>query len=96
MCVGPGDTIGSIAARYSTDWLQLWGSNFNITEPDALQQGQLLTLGPLYRTRFGDTLSSVAQLFSTTKSSILELNPDVAAVEEVAVDTMLCVQPLVS
>ncbi len=96
MCVGPGDTIGSIAARYSTDWLQLWGSNFNITEPDALQQGQLITLGPLYRTRFGDTLSSVAQLFSTTKSSILELNPDVAAREEVAVDTMLCVQPLVS
>jgi hypothetical protein len=38
----------------------------------------------------------VAQLFSTTKSSILELNPDVAAVEEVVVDTMLCVQPLVS
>ncbi len=96
MCAGPGDTIGSIAVRYSTDWLQLWGSNFNITEPDSLQQGQLLTLGPLYRTRFGDTLSSVAQLFATSASKILALNPDVPAQEALAVDTMLCVQPLVS
>ncbi len=95
-CVGPGDTIGSIALRYSTDWLQLWGSNFNMTEPDALQQGQLLTLGPLYRTRFGDTLSSVAQLFSTTAGSILGLNPDVPVQEALDADTMLCVMPLVS
>ncbi len=95
-CVGPGDTIGSIAARYSTDWMQLWGSNFNISEPDALQQGQLMTLGPLYRTRYGDTLNSVAQLFSTTAGSILALNPDVPAQEALDVDTMLCVQPLVS
>ena len=96
MCAGPGDTIGSIAMRYSTDWLQLWGSNFNITEPDSLQQGQLMTLGPLYRTRFGDTLSSVAQLFATSASSILALNPDVPVQEALAVDTLLCVQPLVS
>ena len=96
VCVGPGDTIGSIAMRYATDWLQLWGSNFNITEPDALQQGQLMTLGPMYRTRFGDTLSSVAQLFSTTTDGILAVNPDVPALEALAVDTMLCVQPRVS
>jgi hypothetical protein len=96
VCVGAGDTIGSIAMRYSTDWLQLWGSNFNITEPDALQQGQLVTLGPLYRTRFGDTLSSVAELFFTTSSSILALNPDVSQQEALAVDTLLCVQPRVS
>jgi hypothetical protein len=96
MCAGPGDTIGSISTRYSTDWLQLWGSNFDITEPDSLQQGQLMTLGPLYRTRFGDTLRSVAKLFATSESSILALNPDVPAQEALAVDTMLCVQPLVS
>ena len=96
VCVGPGDTIGSIAMRYATDWLQLWGSNFNITEPDALQQGQLMTLGPMYRTRFGDTLSSVAQLFSTTTDGIFAVNPDVPALEALAVDTMLCVQPRVS
>jgi len=96
VCVGPGDTIGSIASRYSTDWLQLWGSNFNITEPDALQQGQLMTLGPLYRTRFGDTLSSVAQLFDTTTDGILAVNPDVPVQEALAVDTFLCVQPRIS
>jgi hypothetical protein len=96
ICAGPGDTIGLIASRYSTDWLQLWGSNFNISEPDSLQLGQMMTLGPLYRTRFGDTLSSVARLFSTTESSILALNPDVSVQKGLDVGTMLCVQPLVS
>ena len=53
-------------------------------------------MGPMYRTRFGDTLSSVAQLFSTTTDGIFAVNPDVPALEALAVDTMLCVQPRVS
>ncbi len=50
----------------------------------------------VYRTRFGDTLSSDAQLFSTTTDGILAVNPDVPALQALAVYTMLCVQPRVS
>ena len=36
MCVQNGDTLVSLARDYRTDWLQLWGANTHIGNPNRL------------------------------------------------------------
>ena len=35
-CVKAGDTLLSLAQDYKTDWLQLWGANVNVGNPNKL------------------------------------------------------------
>ena len=35
-CLGSGETMMHAAARYKSDWLQIWGANPHIVTPDAV------------------------------------------------------------
>mmetsp|Transcript_39599 Transcript_39599/g.93758 ORF Transcript_39599/g.93758 Transcript_39599/m.93758 type:complete len:402 (+) Transcript_39599:247-1452(+) len=97
-CLGAGETIMAAAARYRTDWLQLWAANAHLTTPDTLPAYQPLTLGPTYVVRASDTLQSLSMRFGTTASNILDANPDVDLVNNVAsleVGDEICILPWV-
>lgn len=93
-CAKPGETLASIAGDYGTDWLQLYGANTQIEDPDDLSaHHHPLNLGPTYRVVKGDSLSSLATRFGTSVGSIQALNPDLSGDELVAGKTQICVQP---
>mmetsp|Transcript_31365 Transcript_31365/g.49109 ORF Transcript_31365/g.49109 Transcript_31365/m.49109 type:complete len:394 (+) Transcript_31365:68-1249(+) len=97
-CLSMGETIMAAAARYNTDWLQLWGANVNLKTPDDLGAFSELTLGPLYHVQVGDTLESLAVRFGTTATNILEANPDVDVVDNmgtISIGDQLCILPWV-
>eukprot|EP00286_Rhodomonas_abbreviata_P022645 CAMPEP_0181305930 /NCGR_PEP_ID=MMETSP1101-20121128/10012_1 /TAXON_ID=46948 /ORGANISM="Rhodomonas abbreviata, Strain Caron Lab Isolate" /LENGTH=393 /DNA_ID=CAMNT_0023411919 /DNA_START=222 /DNA_END=1403 /DNA_ORIENTATION=- len=83
-CLAAGETIMAAAARYKTDWLQLWAANSHLKAPDTLPAYQPLTLGPMYAVRPSDTLQSLATRFGTTATNILDANPDVDLVDNKA------------
>mmetsp|Transcript_27588 Transcript_27588/g.72925 ORF Transcript_27588/g.72925 Transcript_27588/m.72925 type:complete len:159 (+) Transcript_27588:298-774(+) len=92
-CLGPGETLMAAAAKYKTDWMQVWGANPTITDPDDVALYTPLTLGPIYTVRVTDTLQRAADRFGTTSDNILGANPDVNATLQAG--TALCVLPAV-
>lgn len=76
-CLSIGETIMHAAARYKSDWLQIWGANPHIVSPDAIPAWTSLQLGPMYSVRAGDTLEDIATRFGTTSNNLLEANPDI-------------------
>jgi len=97
-CLGVGETIMHAAARYQTDWLQLWGANTQIRNPDHIPAYTMLTLGPTYTVQRGDTLQGITTRFGTTIGAILEANPDIAIVDNAGVidaGNQLCLMPWV-
>jgi len=98
-CTQPGDTMLNIAVDYNTDWLQLWGANVDVKNPDHLYDYQLLNVGPVYHVRAGDSLDNLAARFHTTPDEILSVNPDVDGIEgdgaehSLEVGQALCIMP---
>jgi len=101
-CVKAGDTLLSLAQDYKTDWLQLWGANVNVGNPNKLvppsENQEVITLGPTHVIDKPVTLALLAKRFRMTPDRILELNPDMAArisspSEMVAVQTHVCLMP---
>jgi len=82
VCVQNGDTLVSLARDYRTDWLQLWGANTHIGNPNRLAnpgEQEVITLGPTHAIDKPVKLSLLAKRFRTTTGKLLELNPDMAA-----------------
>jgi len=97
-CLSIGETIMHAAARYKTDWLQIWGANPHIVSPDAITAWTSLQLGPMYSVRVGDTVEDIARRFGTSSNNLLEANPDIQVVNDQGMINMgdeLCVLPYV-
>ncbi|EKX31914.1 hypothetical protein GUITHDRAFT_148991 [Guillardia theta CCMP2712] len=97
-CLSIGETIMGAAARYNSDWLQIWGANPAILTPDSVGAWTELRLGPTYITRHGDTLDLLASRFGTSSTNILEANPDVPVVNNTGLLTVgqpICILPRV-
>jgi hypothetical protein len=97
-CLSLGETIMHAAARYKSDWLQIWGANSHIVTPDAIPAWTSLQLGPMYSVRAGDTLESIATRFGSSSNNLLEANPDIAVVNDQGMINMgdeICVLPYV-
>jgi len=76
-CLKVGQTLNSLAAEYSTDWLQIWATNPRMGNPDARNlAGTLINLGLLYEARGGETVPELALQFFTSVDRVLESNPD--------------------
>lgn len=76
-CLKQGQTLSSLAAEYSTDWLQIWATNPRMGNPDARNKaGTLVNLGLLYEARGGETVQDLALQFFTSVDRVLESNPD--------------------
>jgi len=76
-CVQPGESLQAIAADYSLNWLQLWGANVELRDPDNLATEQILSLCPVYYMKPEDGIDNLARRFSTTADHIISMNPDV-------------------
>lgn len=92
-CIAGGESMMSIADRFKTDWLQIWGSNVHISNPDGLHAGQLINLGALLDVQYGEKLSTLAELYDTSVESLKALNPDIPANVGVVESPDICVAP---
>lgn len=102
VCVNHGDTLQSLARAYKTDWLQLWGANVHVSNPNRLVPNpgdqEVITLGPTHVIDSVVKLSLLAKRFRMTPAKVLDLNPDLASNmtltdDMVAVDTHVCLMP---
>lgn len=90
------ESIQSVAARFSSNWLQVWAANgewiryereaieasgatpwVQTDNPNYIEQGALVKLGPVYTTRREHSLEDLATRFQTTAKSLLAANPDI-------------------
>eukprot|EP00960_Hanusia_phi_P050634 760334-Hanusia_phi.AAC.5 len=97
--VRSGDTLKSIAANFSTSWLQLWALNKQISKPEGygfeggITAGQILNVGQLVLINPGDTLEKLAAKFGTTMRLILDMNKDITPLQPLVVGQYVCVIP---
>mmetsp|Transcript_47436 Transcript_47436/g.148396 ORF Transcript_47436/g.148396 Transcript_47436/m.148396 type:complete len:503 (-) Transcript_47436:58-1566(-) len=97
--VRTGDTLKSIAANFSTSWLQLWALNKGISKPEGygleggITAGQLINVGQLVLINPGDTLEKLAAKFGTTMRLILDMNQDITPLQPLVVGQHVCVIP---
>jgi LysM repeat protein len=85
--IEPGDTLFSLANRFGTTVPEVLALNPDITNPNLIHSGALLTLPPgrvvptggavTYFVKPGDTMFKIAAEFDTTIASILKYNPDI-------------------
>ncbi len=90
-CARAGDTLRSLALEFDTDWLQLWGANVGVADPDALAPAAagpadpaaeaaaaagLLHLGPVYRATADTAAAVLAATFEVPLRALLTANPD--------------------
>lgn len=65
--------------------------------PHELEQGTLVRLGPVYRTRAEHAFEELAERFGTTVSALVEMNPDIAHLADdkapIPMDQEVCVLP---
>jgi hypothetical protein len=96
-CAQEDDTLHDISNDYclGTNWLRLWNSNPQVTDPDVIfHDSDLLNIGPVYHVQQGDTIRALSHRFSTTDHTILELNPDIEDQEQdLTPGQPLCVTP---
>lgn len=85
--VSRGDTLKSLAIRFSTTTEALLAVNPAITNSNMIYEGQRLTVyvtaspppsGQVYYVQRGDTLRRIASKFSTTVEAILRVNPQIS------------------
>jgi hypothetical protein len=93
VCGLPSDTMNSIALEYKTDWLQLWGANSNVMNPNNLQNFLKLQLGPLHTLNRDEKAETLASRFSMTASGLLEVNPDLKGESVIKKGTQVCLIP---
>mmetsp|Transcript_10138 Transcript_10138/g.23715 ORF Transcript_10138/g.23715 Transcript_10138/m.23715 type:complete len:608 (+) Transcript_10138:136-1959(+) len=100
-CTQPSDTLHSVAARFHTNWLQLWSANFqgdpvlnpHEVNPNAIAAGTLLRLGPVYQLRLPEDLAHILHEFQTSEAAIRRTNRDLAPDATVIPAQSLCVLP---
>ena len=93
VCGRPSDTLHSISMEYGTDWLQLWGANHDIENPNSLNDYVPLKLGPMYTLNKRQDLETLASRFSMTSSDLRRVNPDLHGQNDLAADTTVCLIP---
>jgi hypothetical protein len=94
VCTLPGDTLQSIAKDYRTDWLQLWGANVLVENPNNLKDYGYITIGPTYRvSKKSEPANIVAGTFGMTMDGLVELNPDLKGVVTLQQGTDVCILP---
>eukprot|EP00292_Cryptomonas_paramecium_P002047 CAMPEP_0113684128 /NCGR_PEP_ID=MMETSP0038_2-20120614/13784_1 /TAXON_ID=2898 /ORGANISM="Cryptomonas paramecium" /LENGTH=1026 /DNA_ID=CAMNT_0000603749 /DNA_START=237 /DNA_END=3319 /DNA_ORIENTATION=+ /assembly_acc=CAM_ASM_000170 len=90
------DSLIQIAARFSTNWLQVWHLNPTLLHPDdALVPDTLVNVGHLYQVEPNDALSALATRFGTTVASIQANNWDLGNVTDtgLTLGKSICVIP---
>jgi len=90
------DTLVQVAARFGTNWLQVWHFNPTILHPDnALPPGLIINTGHLYMVEPSDALSAVAERFGTSITHIRANNWDMGGMSDNAlmVGQHMCVVP---
>ena len=81
--VQPGDTLSSIATRYSTTVGAIQAVNPEIVDPTLIEEGQEIQLPAeaqepaVYTVVPGDTLTSIAAQHNSTVLTLLSANPDI-------------------
>jgi len=86
------DTLIQIAARFATNWLQIWHFNPEILHPDsALPPSNEIWIGHLYEVEPNDVLSVLAERFGTSIKHIMMNNWGLT--ENLAVGAHICVIP---
>jgi LysM repeat protein len=69
--------LAEIAAKYGTNWLQIWKMNPELSHPDyVLHTGQSVAIGRLLSVGAGDDLQSIALRYGTTVETLYDLNYD--------------------
>jgi len=90
------DTLVQVAARFATNWLQVWHFNPTILHPDnALPPGLIINTGHLYNVEPSDALAALAERFGTSITHIRANNWDMGAMADNAlrVGQQMCVIP---
>jgi len=92
-CVPAGATLKSIARHYllNVDWLRLYNTNPEVSNPDMLLPQGAIQVGPLYSVAPGDTLLSVAATMKTTVKMLMENNPQIPEDGMIKVGKKVCV-----
>jgi len=92
-CATEGQSLQHIAAYWwGADWIQIWGANSFIRNPNRMRPNELLTLGPTYIVKRGDTLQRLADRFGLSLARLELLNPH-ARGNPLAAGTDLCIMP---
>src|SRR5690348_11896362 len=75
--VHSGDTFSAIAARFGVTLATLEAANPQITDPNRIFPGQIITIpgsspapGPAYVVHSGDTLTAIASRFGVTLATL--------------------------
>uniref|UniRef100_A0A7S0HWI6 LysM domain-containing protein n=1 Tax=Hanusia phi TaxID=3032 RepID=A0A7S0HWI6_9CRYP len=90
-----GDTLQKIGQIFNADWLTIWGLNAQL-DNSTVSVGQEVNIGRSYKVVLGDTLLSIANLFSVTVASLRQLNFDVSQAKSAYTlepDTLICLFP---
>ena len=95
VCATGGDTLASIARAYGTDWLQLWGANSALTNPNGLALPYVLTLGPVYVNPVQQSAALLAKLFAMDLASLLAVNPTLDPAGLVPAGAAVCIMSTV-
>jgi len=93
VCGLPSDTLQSISVEYKTDWLQLWGANYEVENPNMLVDYVKLKLGPMYTLNKQEMTDTLAKRFSMDTPSLLEVNPDLMGNASLVSGTHVCLMP---
>jgi len=93
VCGLPSDTLHSIGVEYKTDWLQLWGANYLVENPNMLVDYVKLKLGPMYTLNKDEQTETLAKRFSMLTPSLLEVNPDLMGNSTLVSGTHVCLMP---
>ena len=82
--VRSGDTFSAIAARFGVTLTALVSANSQITDPNHIFAGQVVTIpgsfpapGPAYVVQTGDTLTAIAARFGVTLAALEAANPQI-------------------
>jgi len=95
------DSIVQVAARFATNWLQIWHFNPTLLNPDLLNSdtglpsSREINIGHLYQIEPHDSVASLAQRFGTSDKHIYMNNWDVARIppEQIPVGYTICIIP---
>jgi len=94
MYVSRGDQLQSLTRAFHLDrnWRRVWNLNSHLIDPFKVLHGNsILRLGPVYRVREGDTMTTLAARFETTLKRLLDVNPHIQDDEDIAPGLEMCV-----
>ncbi|EKX45005.1 hypothetical protein GUITHDRAFT_152823 [Guillardia theta CCMP2712] len=90
------DSLVQVAARFATNWLQVWHFNPDLLNPDiGLPPAKEINIGHLYQIEPHDSVASLAQRFGTSDKHIYMNNWDIARTppELIPVGYTICIIP---